>query len=33
VTISILNQMKHVKFSSAMIKGIVTAWEKANKLY
>ena len=33
VTISGLNQMEHVGFSSAMIKGIVTAWEKANKLY
>lgn len=33
VTISGLNQMEHAGFSSAMIKGIVTAWEKANKLY
>jgi len=33
VTISGLNQMEHVGFSSAMIKGIVTAWEKANKIY
>ena len=33
VTISGLNQMEHAGFSSAMIKGIVTAWEKSNKLY
>jgi pyrroline-5-carboxylate reductase len=33
VTISGLNQMEHAGFSSAMIKGIVTAWEKAGKLY
>ncbi|MFA6617543.1 MAG: pyrroline-5-carboxylate reductase [Candidatus Neomarinimicrobiota bacterium] len=33
VTISGLNQMEHAGFSSAMIKGIVTAWEKAQNLY
>jgi pyrroline-5-carboxylate reductase len=33
VTISGLNQMEHAGFSSAMIQGIVTAWEKAQKLY
>lgn len=33
VTISGLNQMEHAGFSSAMIKGIVTAWEKSQKLY
>ncbi len=33
VTISGLNQMEHQGFSSAMIKGIVTSWTKASKLY
>ena len=33
VTISGLNQMEHEGFSSAMIKGIVTSWTKASKLY
>ncbi|MBW6457609.1 MAG: pyrroline-5-carboxylate reductase [FCB group bacterium] len=33
VTISGLNQMEHAGFSSAMIRGIVTAWEKAKDLY
>jgi pyrroline-5-carboxylate reductase len=33
VTISGLNQMEHDGFSSAMIKGIVTAAEKSAKLY
>lgn len=33
VTISGLNQMEHEGFSSAMIKGIVTAAEKSAKLY
>lgn len=33
ITISGLNQMEHAGFSSAMITGIVTAWEKAAKLY
>ncbi len=33
ITISGLNQMEHEGFSSAMIRGIVTAWEKANKVY
>lgn len=33
VTISGLNQMEHKGFSSAMIKGIVTSWTKASKLY
>jgi pyrroline-5-carboxylate reductase len=33
VTISGLNQMEHQGFSSAMIKGIVTAAQKANKIY
>ena len=33
VTISGLNQMEHDGFSSAMIKGIVTAAEKSEKLY
>jgi pyrroline-5-carboxylate reductase len=33
VTISGLNQMEHAGFSSAMIRGIVTAWEKAKNLY
>jgi pyrroline-5-carboxylate reductase len=32
-TISGLNQMEHYGFSSAMIRGIVTASEKASKLY
>lgn len=32
-TISGLNQMEHGGFSSAMIKGILTSSEKANKLY
>lgn len=33
VTISGLNQMEHAGFSSAMIRGIVTAWEKTEHLY
>lgn len=33
VTISGLNQMEHEGFSSAMIRGIVTSWTKASKLY
>ncbi len=33
ITISGLNQMEHEGFSSAMITGIVTAWEKAAKVY
>ena len=33
VTISGLNQMEHGGFSSAMIKGIVTSAEKAEKIY
>jgi len=33
VTISGLNQMEHQGFSSAMIKGIVIAWQKASKIY
>ena len=33
VTISGLNQMEHGGFSSAMIKGIVTSWEKSAKIY
>lgn len=33
ITISGLNQMEHNGFSSSMIKGIVTAAEKANKIY
>ncbi|MHB2155883.1 pyrroline-5-carboxylate reductase [Calditrichota bacterium GD2] len=33
VTISGLNTMEHQGFSSAMIKGIVTSWEKAFRLY
>ncbi len=33
ITISGLNTMEHQGFSSAMIKGIVTSWEKAEKLY
>ncbi len=33
ITISGLNQMEHEGFSSAMIRGIVTAWEKASKVY
>ncbi len=33
VTISGLNTMEHGGFSSAMIRGIVTSWEKATKLY
>lgn len=33
VTISGLNQMEHEGFSSAMIKGIVTSAEKAEKIY
>ena len=33
ITISGLNQMEHFGFSSAMIKGIVTAAEKASKIY
>jgi len=33
VTISGLNQMEHEGFSSAMIKGIVTAAQKAEKIY
>ncbi len=33
ITISGLNTMEHQGFSSAMIKGIVTSWEKAAKLY
>ncbi len=33
ITISGLNTMEHAGFSSAMIRGIVTSWEKAAKLY
>jgi len=33
ITISGLNQMEHNGFSSSMIKGIVTAAEKADKIY
>ncbi len=33
ITISGLNTMEHQGFSSAMIRGIVTSWEKADKLY
>jgi len=33
ITISGLNQMEHNGFSSSMIKGIVTASEKADKIY
>jgi len=33
VTISGLNTMEHQGFSSAMIRGIVTSWEKAARLY
>ncbi|PID60440.1 MAG: pyrroline-5-carboxylate reductase [Ignavibacteriae bacterium] len=33
ITISGLNQMEHSGFSSSMIKGIVTASEKAEKIY
>ena len=33
ITISGLNQMEHNGFSSSMIKGIVTASEKAEKIY
>jgi len=33
ITISGLNQMEYEGFSSAMIRGIVTSWEKAGKLY
>jgi pyrroline-5-carboxylate reductase len=33
VTISGLNQMEHQGFSSAMIKGIVIAAQKAAKIY
>lgn len=33
ITISGLNQMEHSGFSSSMIKGIVTAAEKADKIY
>lgn len=33
ITISGLNQMEHSGFSSALIKGIVTASEKAEKIY
>lgn len=33
ITISGLNQMEHEGFSSAMIRGIVTSWTKASKVY
>ena len=33
ITISGLNQMEHNGFSSALIKGIVTSAEKAEKIY